>query len=87
MILWWPFILSKLHDEDPVFVIADTCRGKDGLTEEFNSHADFDWFNHVTTRKAKETLINYFSGKYKLWFEFYVNAILQLYIPKTINST
>ncbi len=58
-------IFSKLHDEDTVIVIADTYRGEDGLTEVFNSHAEFDWFNHVTTKKAKEILVNYFKGKYE----------------------
>lgn len=57
-------IFSPLHDEDTVIVIADTYR-KDGLTEEFKSHAEFEWFNHVTTKKAKEILVNYFEGKYK----------------------
>ncbi len=54
-----------MHDEDTVMVIADTYRGEDGLTEVFNSHAEFDWFNHVTTKKAKEILVNYFKNIYE----------------------
>ena len=57
-------IFSTLHDEDTVVVFADTCK-EDGETPVFIPHAEFEWFNNITTTRARNCLVKYFTKMYK----------------------
>lgn len=57
-------IFTPLADEVTVLIESDMHQ-EDGYTEKFTPHAKLEWLNHVKTRKARESLIEYFCSKYE----------------------